>query len=191
MTCEDFNDSFRLLCSFAPKIPLYPQRHHNERTHISHNTVHLSKFDRQERMVSDSQRQRPRNPLVKHARNGSGKSIPHKRGAGGGGANNRKPKTTQKLSFHSTTCDSNNNSNKSGDLFSEFPKLDPSIPEQKRRLEQRRKMISYGKNTVGYDEYIKQVPKEKRRKRNMETPATPDHTLDIPNKRWMGQVRAW
>ena len=52
-------------------------------------------------------------------------------------------------------------------------------------------MISYGKNTAGYEEYLKQVPTEKRRKRNMETPMTPDYTLDIPNKRWMGQVRAW
>lgn len=25
----------------------------------------------------------------------------------------------------------------------------------------------------------------------METPSTPDYTLDMPNKRWTGQVRAW
>lgn len=25
----------------------------------------------------------------------------------------------------------------------------------------------------------------------MDTPSTPDYTLDMPNKRWTGQVRAW
>ncbi|CAJ1954483.1 unnamed protein product [Cylindrotheca closterium] len=72
-----------------------------------------------------------------------------------------------------------------------FKKLDPSIPEQAKRLQTRRRMISYGKNTLGYDEYLRQVPKEKRQPRCMETPSTPDYTLDMPNKRWMGQVRAW
>jgi histone RNA hairpin-binding protein len=69
-------------------------------------------------------------------------------------------------------------------------KLDPSIPEEAQRMKTRFKMISKGKNTVGYDEYLKQVPKEKRRK-IPEHPVTPDHTLDIPNRRWQGQVKAW
>jgi hypothetical protein len=25
----------------------------------------------------------------------------------------------------------------------------------------------------------------------MDTPSTPDHTLDVPNKKWNGMVRAW
>lgn len=45
------------------------------------------------------------------------------------------------------------------------PKLDPSDPESARRIQQRRRMIAYGKNTIGYDEYIKQVPKHKRKPR--------------------------
>mmetsp|Transcript_13248 Transcript_13248/g.15943 ORF Transcript_13248/g.15943 Transcript_13248/m.15943 type:complete len:220 (+) Transcript_13248:2-661(+) len=52
-------------------------------------------------------------------------------------------------------------------------------------------MIAFGKNTVGYDEYTQQVPKHKRRPRCMKHPMTPDHTLDIPTKRWQGLVRAW
>jgi len=103
------------------------------------------------------------------------KAMPHKRGSG----------DAKRLKFHSKTC----KSSPTETLI--FKKLDPSIPEQKRRLEQRRKMISYGKNTAGYEEYLKKVPKEKRKKRSMETPMTPDYTLDIPNKRWVGQVRAW
>lgn len=91
----------------------------------------------------------------------------------------------KQLKFVSNTCSA---ASMEQALFSH---LDPSIPEQKRRLEQRRKMVSYGKNTAGYAEYLKQVPKEKRVKRSMETPMTPDYTLDIPNKRWQGQIRAW
>jgi histone RNA hairpin-binding protein len=72
-----------------------------------------------------------------------------------------------------------------------FAKLDPSNPEHARRIQQRRKTVSYGKNTLGYEEYIKQVPKEKRRMRSMKTPMTPDATLDIPTSRWTGMVRAW
>jgi hypothetical protein len=77
------------------------------------------------------------------------------------------------------------------DIDPEFPPLDPSNEIHARRIEQRRKMISLGKNTTGYDEYLKQIPKDKRRKRSMKTPMTPEHTLDIPNKRWTGLVRAW
>lgn len=108
--------------------------------------------------------------------NGNLKERPHKRGGGS---------DAKRLKFHSKTCVSSSFENL------EYSKLDPSIPEHKRRLEQRRKMISFGKNTTGYEAYLKQVPKEKRQRRNMDTPMTPDHTLDIPNKRWLGQVRAW
>jgi histone RNA hairpin-binding protein len=72
-----------------------------------------------------------------------------------------------------------------------YSKLDPNDPEQAKRMEQRRKTITKGKNTAGYDAYIQQIPKHKRRPRSMETPSTPDPTLDIPNKRWQGLVKAW
>jgi len=109
--------------------------------------------------------------------------------------NKTKNKVTQ-LKFVSRTCSSGEQTSGGAgtmtmDSNNIFPKLDLSIPEQKHKLEQRRKMISYGKNTVGYTEYIRQIPKERRKKRSMETPMTPDHTLDIPNKRWLGQIRAW
>lgn len=71
------------------------------------------------------------------------------------------------------------------------PKLDQNDPVQARRIQQRGKMIMFGKNTAGYDVYIKQVPKESRRPRCMDHPSTPDHTLDIPNRRWQGMVKAW
>lgn len=77
------------------------------------------------------------------------------------------------------------------DLDPLFPKLDPGSPSQARRMSQRRKMVQMGKNTVGYHEYLKKVPKEQRVPRSMKTPATPDVTLNIPNKRWQGMMKAW
>lgn len=72
----------------------------------------------------------------------------------------------------------------------EFRVLDESIPKDAARLKTRANMIRKGKNTIGYDEYLKQVKKEDR-KRIPEHPVTPNHTLDIPNRRWQGQVKAW
>ena len=47
------------------------------------------------------------------------------------------------------------------------------------------------KNMKGYDEYIKQVPKHKRKPRTLEHPMTPDAEADIPNRRWLGLCKAW
>ena len=73
----------------------------------------------------------------------------------------------------------------------EFLKLNQSDAAHARRIQQRRRMVAKGKNTVGYDEYTKKVPRHKRLPRCMRHPTTPDHTLDIPNKRWLGLVKAW
>lgn len=73
----------------------------------------------------------------------------------------------------------------------DFSTLDPTDAVQSRRIQQRRRTILRGKNTVGYTEYLKAVPKHKRRPRNMKYPVTPNHTVDIPNKRWLGLVKAW
>ncbi len=77
------------------------------------------------------------------------------------------------------------------DVEPQFPKLDAKDPVHTKRMLQRQKMLSKGKNTAGYECYIKQVSTEKRRMRSMETPMTPDPTLDIPSKRWQGLVKAW
>lgn len=70
-----------------------------------------------------------------------------------------------------------------------FDKLHPN--ENAPKILTRYKMILKGKNTVGYTQYTQQVPKQQRRIRSMDTPNTPDHTLDIPAKRWQGLVKAW
>lgn len=72
-----------------------------------------------------------------------------------------------------------------------FDKLNPDDPVHRNRISAREKAIQKGKNTAGYDAYLQQIPKHQRRPRSMETPSTPDPTLDIPAKRWQGIVKAW
>ena len=93
----------------------------------------------------------------------------------------------------------------------ELHKLNPSVDVHARRIHQRRRQVNFGKkggicvlpllphvcaltnifnegkNTIGYEEYIKQVPKHRRKPRCPDHPQTPDYTLDIPARRW--QVR--
>lgn len=73
----------------------------------------------------------------------------------------------------------------------EVPKLNSSDPEEANRINRRKRVVGYGKNTIGYDEYIKQIPKHKRKPRTLEHPMTPDAEADIPNRRWLGMVKAW
>lgn len=91
----------------------------------------------------------------------------------------------KKIKFHSKSCE---DASKQGMIFL---KLDSKNPQHAHKIQQRRKAITKGKNTIGYDNYLRSFPKEKRQKRSMITPSTPDHTLDIPNKKWNGMVRSW
>jgi hypothetical protein len=91
----------------------------------------------------------------------------------------------KKIKFHSKSCE---DASKQEGIFL---KLDPKNPQQAHKIQQRRKAITKGKNTIGYDIYCRTIPKGQRQKRSMVTPSTPDHTLDIPNKKWNGMVRSW
>ncbi|CAM9677089.1 unnamed protein product [Chrysoparadoxa australica] len=57
------------------------------------------------------------------------------------------------------------------------------------RLEQRQKQIDYGKNTEGYQRYIKCVPK-KRRRYHVD-PVTPDKTKACSKRQFDGLIRVW
>ena len=72
-----------------------------------------------------------------------------------------------------------------------LPLLDPKNSDHAHKIVKRRKMISYGKNTIGYDEYLKKIPKHRRIPRCPDHPTTPDSTVDIPWKRFHGLVKAW
>mmetsp|Transcript_7270 Transcript_7270/g.19485 ORF Transcript_7270/g.19485 Transcript_7270/m.19485 type:complete len:302 (-) Transcript_7270:150-1055(-) len=60
--------------------------------------------------------------------------------------------------------------------------------DEKQRLAQRQKQVDFGKNTIGYQRYIQQVPKHRRRFRD---PATPDIHKDVSKRSFEGQVKAW
>eukprot|EP00536_Pseudo-nitzschia_multiseries_P000136 jgi/Psemu1/178105/e_gw1.3.2.1 len=91
----------------------------------------------------------------------------------------------KKIKFHSKSCEDASQQERI------FRKLDAKNPQQAHKIHQRRKAIAKGKNTIGYDVYCRKIPREKRQKRSMITPSTPDHTLDMPNKKWNGLVRSW
>lgn len=106
-----------------------------------------------------------------------------------------KPSFSASQSVFTTPCPTtatgptatNNNNNTNDDTR----KLNPTDPTEARRINQRLRQVLFGKNTVGYEEYIKRVPKHKRKHRSLECPMTPDHRADIPTKRWQGLLNAW
>lgn len=55
-------------------------------------------------------------------------------------------------------------------------------------LVRRQKQIDYGKNTLGYENYLRQVPKEQRTK---EHPRTPPKHIKYSRRAWDGLVRVW
>mmetsp|Transcript_17358 Transcript_17358/g.22572 ORF Transcript_17358/g.22572 Transcript_17358/m.22572 type:complete len:229 (+) Transcript_17358:40-726(+) len=57
-----------------------------------------------------------------------------------------------------------------------------------RRLTQRRKDIQYGKNTLGYERYIRMVPKNERKRSD---PMTPDIEMKASKRQFDGIVKAW
>ncbi|XP_049278254.1 histone RNA hairpin-binding protein isoform X1 [Anopheles funestus] len=56
-------------------------------------------------------------------------------------------------------------------------------------LVRRQKQIDYGKNTLGYENYIKQVPN--RQARTKEHPTTPQKHLKYSRRAWDGLIRVW
>jgi hypothetical protein len=56
------------------------------------------------------------------------------------------------------------------------------------RLEQRQRQIDFGKNTLGYVNYLKQVPKNQRKTGD---PRTPDPRRECSKRSFDGLIRSW
>eukprot|EP01135_Chromosphaera_perkinsii_P006055 Nk52_evm3s387 gene=Nk52_evmTU3s387 len=56
------------------------------------------------------------------------------------------------------------------------------------RLEQRQKQIDYGKNTIGYENYLRKVPRYARR---VGFPQTPNKHKKMSKRAWDGLVKKW
>jgi hypothetical protein len=100
---------------------------------------------------------------------------------------NDQPAKKRKLQFGQSA---NLHGSQNTRIFEHFRQLDPSNPTEAKRIQTRHKQILKGKNTVGYDIYSQKVPKNKRKK-IAEHPSTPDYKADIPNRRWLGLLKAW
>jgi len=58
-------------------------------------------------------------------------------------------------------------------------------------LKQRQKQIDYGKNTIGYDNYVKTVRKRDRRGYTHNEPGTPKIDRKYSRRQWLGILGAW
>ena len=92
----------------------------------------------------------------------------------------------------SLSCTSSSSSSSSSQTSSTATGGENHRETDERKLAQRQKQIDYGKNTKGYDNYLRAVP---RRKRHLQPrgrrPRTPDKYLLCSKRRFDGIVRAW
>lgn len=79
-------------------------------------------------------------------------------------------------------------SSSSGDSSSQSSRKPMEFEKDASILERRQKQIDYGKNTLGYENYCKEVPREERTK---DHPKTPPKHIKYSRRAWDGLVKVW
>lgn len=79
-------------------------------------------------------------------------------------------------------------SSSSGDGSSQSSRKPMEYEKDLAILERRQKQIDYGKNTLGYENYLKQVPKDQR---TNDHPKTPPKHIKYSRRAWDGVVKVW
>lgn len=79
-------------------------------------------------------------------------------------------------------------SSSSGDGSSQSSRKPMQYEKDLAILERRQKQIDYGKNTLGYENYLQQVPRDQR---NKDHPKTPPKHVKYSRRAWDGVVKVW
>ncbi|XP_065081432.1 histone RNA hairpin-binding protein [Ochlerotatus camptorhynchus] len=79
-------------------------------------------------------------------------------------------------------------SSSSGDGSSQSSRKPIEFEKDSAILERRQKQIDYGKNTLGYENYLEQVPRDQRTK---DHPKTPPKHIKYSRRAWDGVVKVW
>uniref|UniRef100_A0A1B0CLE5 Histone RNA hairpin-binding protein RNA-binding domain-containing protein n=1 Tax=Lutzomyia longipalpis TaxID=7200 RepID=A0A1B0CLE5_LUTLO len=77
---------------------------------------------------------------------------------------------------------SSGSTNNSGSAKTKEFETDPDV------LMRRQKQIDFGKNTIGYDNYVNQVPREERKATD---PNTPRKNIKYSRRAWDGLIKQW
>eukprot|EP01103_Thecamoeba_quadrilineata_P013283 TRINITY_DN3642_c0_g1_i1.p1 TRINITY_DN3642_c0_g1~~TRINITY_DN3642_c0_g1_i1.p1 ORF type:complete len:460 (+),score=120.83 TRINITY_DN3642_c0_g1_i1:82-1461(+) len=93
-----------------------------------------------------------------------------------------KPSPKEYSPWDHSDDDENNTNNSDGEIQWVMQELSA------RRLETRQRQIDIGKNTIGYQNYVKLIPPEKRKRYDPQTP----NKFQVCSKRsWDGQIKKW
>ncbi|GAB0095085.1 Histone RNA hairpin-binding protein [Sergentomyia squamirostris] len=94
------------------------------------------------------------------------------------GTESKRMKDSERTRTASSSSGSTNNSSKPKKEYEKDPEI----------LNRRQKQIDFGKNTIGYDNYINQVPKEERKTTD---PRTPQKNIKYSRRAWDGLIKQW
>eukprot|EP00123_Amoebidium_parasiticum_P006133 comp17173_c0_seq1/m.16035 comp17173_c0_seq1/g.16035 ORF comp17173_c0_seq1/g.16035 comp17173_c0_seq1/m.16035 type:complete len:335 (-) comp17173_c0_seq1:236-1240(-) len=133
---------------------------------------------------SERKRSRSREPLPDRARFDTERKNENMRNG-----NRQGGSQTWEQSKFSTPLDNQTSANSKNKQGSNGGKDLQEVETDPRRLEQRQKQIDYGKNTLGYDNYVKAIPKNQRR--GPEQPHTPDKHRFMSKRAWDGLIKVW